>query len=598
MHSAAAGRTTTPPTSNPAPDEFRVFERSEVMHEGQGREFGRGERAAQPGRLVAMALWLWLAGCGAASDGQGMPDAGPGVPSAAVRVLSWPATPISGYETACTTNVPGIDDRSQWCGFLSTAAGGKGELWVANVTKIAAGAARCDRATPDNPDCRRLTANLAMVNGKRMGPADDDMRYAHKFQGRTLLYYSDQTSTAASDLFVGPAHAWQPGWPAPKELSPIATRCDLSSLGQSANCVENVALQTVSVDGDLMGGRVADGRVKRLARLKLFAGDGDVMQHGYLIARDTSFVVYSGVEATERETLWVTRTEDIGVRARYSRVAVGVAGWAVTTDSKRLLYIRDFNQDSTNPSGTLAMVALPLGKEVVLANNVGDFKTFDTPAGPDRGLMFRQDVKADVGTLKLVKDLTLPASGDNLVEVAPGATSNWEISADNRFVIFSKQQMEGMMDAFIAKVGSPGACALSMDMTAADWNYYGPFQPQGKVAFWGGNVDPATGNVQGWYGDPDGCKTPRKFVERVRWWKVVGDNGLLYAQAPAETPQRLIYATFDAGAAWPGTGMTIASAVGENDFALVNNGEGVVFALASDEPATNGCYVWLRPAAR
>src|SRR5262249_15808129 len=75
-----------------------------------------------------------------------------------VQITSWKAHPVGSYIDACSGQGQKAGGSDTWCAFFSFEPLTESvALWVANVTKIAAHGARCDRNNPTNPDCLRLT---------------------------------------------------------------------------------------------------------------------------------------------------------------------------------------------------------------------------------------------------------------------------------------------------------------------------------------------------------------------------------------------------------------------------------------------------------
>ena len=139
----------------------------------------------------------------------------PPVSTAAIKILPKGAQFVGATTTSCSYGPASQTAHARWCAFaLPSATAASLELWVMNMAKAPT---RCDGSSAD---CIRLTSNLFAEKTENtvFGSPLPSFPSAHRFYGDTLIFYADAT-VPASQLFLGPAYSWQPGWATARQLS-------------------------------------------------------------------------------------------------------------------------------------------------------------------------------------------------------------------------------------------------------------------------------------------------------------------------------------------------------------------------------------------
>lgn len=486
--------------------------------------------------------------------GRGSQDAGAGsdvpplaVNPAAKRLVRGPVQLLGNHETSCSHQEPASADGHRWCAFaVPGTAGGNVELWVVDATAAAAGNVACDGT---NPACRRLTTTL-WTGQPANGPA---FPTATHFEGDTLIIYADTPRNVP--IYSGPIYAWRPGWTEMRRISSgtAALTCEGHGRADVALCVENVTTVTPqTIEFELKAGRLGAlplANVARITPLSMPTGDNQ-WQAGF--SPDGAWFAYStgGRTATDRETLFVSRTEDAGAADKRVMVASNVSRWEISPDAKRWYYLKAYNYDvQGSPAGTLAASDFPMGgNEAMLAPAVGGFQVLSDATGVDRGLAYIQNVAVGKGTLKVLGNVTMPAAASTF----PFPVIGWVFSPDLRFALVSKQfANSGLVDSFVTKLDGTAACELAPATTS---DLFGqPFTKGGQLVFWADKVNTMTGTGEGWVATSDGCGNKQKFGDGLDFWFVSSDRGLLFSDMTSGNATRLRFVKLGPGGSWPAT---------------------------------------------
>jgi hypothetical protein len=502
-----------------------------------------------------------LDGGGAGADGSAGRDGGGGAPadggdggglSLAKRLVPGQAHIMGGPTSACSQATAGAD---HWCALsLPGTQLGKTDLWVIDVEKALAGDVPCDGT---NASCLRLTSALWTSAPAGGGVAHP---FAHHFYGQTLIFY---TGPASAQPFSGPIMAWRPGWPTARQISSDnASTCDGFAAADVALCVDNEALTADPAHFDVHAGRIGTNALPLAATIyPSTATNASQWLVAFSPAGDYFGYSTGGPAATDVETLYAFKVDEVGMAGKRITVGANISQWDIAPDGKHWYLMRNYNypprKSAVDPTGTLAIADFPAGgNETVVAMNVGSYILLGG-AGVDRGVAILDHLTAGKGTYKIIGDATKPAG---VVTIASGVLSAVP-SDDGRFSFLQTDtdDVSGLFNAIVAKNDGSGMCTLAAGKTAD--SYGAPFLAKAGLVFWTDNIT-ATGG-QGWRANPDGCTDKQKFADNVDFWFPVGDRGLIYSDdAPAATAT-LRYVKLGAQGQWPAAGpTTISTGVG------------------------------------
>jgi hypothetical protein len=508
----------------------------------------------------------------------GSVDGGVAPGAGSVLVVAGEIELIGSGPDSCSNQLPATSDR--WCGFAKKTVLGTYELWVVDVTKVAANVpVTCDAT---DPSCLRLSRALYSdpTNGFR----------GTGFDGDTLTY-SELPSTGAG-IFQGTVSAWRPGWSAGR---PITSRTGVVCNGSRASPAE-LCLENLSND------------VAGETTVEFHAGVLDEQASGPLPFVDTILVTAPGDAAGVQKwkasltpdgarVAWSTRppgggmehlaVQLIGDDSSRLSIANNISQWIVTADSHEWLWLSAYNYDQNAPSGFLQSASFPGGAGIqTLAASVGDFME----AGP-KGVLFRTGVTAAGGTLMLAPDRDVPAAVRMLDQ---GVQFVFEATADGARATYTKNitQPAGssafLFDLWLSDASGAAPCAL----TATPNAFIAPrFLSGGDMTAWG-RVNTLTNVLQGVYTKTTDC-TSRAFASSIWVIEPVGDEGYVFlddvAPDPSVNEATLRYAKV-ANGLLPVQGTTLQMRAGLSFAVLLPTLPAVAYIVTTGGPG-DGLYV-------
>jgi hypothetical protein len=482
---------------------------------------------------------------------------------------------------SCTNQVPPTGDR--WCGFgrLSSDLVDE-ELWVVNVTKAAQGVTiTCDPTVKD-PNCIRLSTGLYSdaANGFRV----------HAFDGDTLTY--EEVPSMAGGGFLGSVFAWRPGWTAPHKIGGSkAFFCNGHAKSAAAACFSNPVADSTNMfyhSVELHAGVLSDtdGELPLVDSIIVHgAMDGQgVTKFGIQLSPDGQAVAWS-TRATDNgtEDLKWQRLNDDSSRVT---VATDVNSWVISTDAKKWFWLKTFNYDTNGaPSGTLQSAPYPGGMPpLAIASAVGDFME----AGG--GLVFRSNVKGDVGSLVLVPDRDVPAT---VAMVDTGVAFVFGTTKDGKTATYSKNIVATPSGApeFDIYAGN-GMGTMPCPLTSKTNAFMPPtILGGGSVLVWG-RVNNLTQDLEGLGTTVPGCVTT-KFASNFIDMTAVGTEGAVYLDDVNPDPaifEASLRSVKLANGNLPGPGTVVQSRSGLQYSVLLPALDAVVYAITSNTTA-DGLYV-------
>ncbi len=516
------------------------------------------------------------------ADARINPDLPPvSVNTAAKRIVPGRARLVGGGLSSCSNQVPASGNGDRWCAYSQPGASlGATELWVINLTKAVAGDVKCDGSSLD---CRKLSSDL-WTGTPQDGPV---YPFSDRFDGDTLIFHAD-TKSGQSDLYDGPVYAWRPGWQKPRVISSKhGITCSGHARTDVAWCIDNISAPDVTpVRFDILAGRLADSDTSQLPKVArptpVRSNQASQWRGNFNRAGDYFAYSTGGATISEREALFVMKTEDTGNPDKYTKVGDGISRWQISADGKRWYYYRNYNYSvEGDPAGTFTMADFPGGaNETTLAGKVGAYILLNDGTDVDRGIGLFVNVAVGKGALKLLKDTN---KKDELITVASNIASA-SMSRDLRYTMFAKEfdSVDDTSDAYIAKNDGSGSCTLTSALTT-DSSFGATFNTSAGLTFWADKVDVSLGLGEGWLANPDGCSGKKKFATNVDFWFAVGDQGLIYTDEGDGDVARLRFAQTPDGKEWPaGGGTTVQEQVGRIFSLTLPNYDTAVFTMGGD----------------
>jgi hypothetical protein len=497
---------------------------------------------------------------------------------------------VGTHFTACSNGTPQTGDR--WCAFyMPNRQLGFTDLWVINVTKALAGAVpKCDGT---DPNCKLMippgsdaSKGTQLWTGQPMDPPAHPT--THRFDGDTLIFYA--LADAALEIYAGPIFAWRPGWDAPKQISMTknAYSCTGHFSAEVFVCIENLS-EMAPLTFDLVAGRLATGG--KLVKKIVPARPGtQSSQWRATISRDGQYLIYStgGMTIQERETLYVARFDNPETS---TTVRAGASRWSISADQTKIYFLANYNYDTAGmPSGTLTMTNFPMGgAEQTLAANVGAIQPL-AEGEIDRGIGFFDNVVAGKANYKIIKDRTKPTEVTTVVTNIGGVLG---LSRDLKYVYFYKEfDMDtGFTDGYIVKTdGSNMPCALTETLTSDQFG--APFSRNGSQVFWVDNIDTVDGVGEGWTATPEGCTGKKKFSNRMDFWFLHGDNGMVFSDEGLADSATVKYMTFPNGNS-TGPVTTIQPQV-NRIYGILLNYESIIYNIYDAPADKDGLYSYAK----
>jgi hypothetical protein len=221
----------------------------------------------------------------------------------------------------------------------------------------------------------------------------------------------------------------------------------------------------------------------------------------------------------------------------------------------------------------------------MIATQVGSYVLLGDGSGPG-GVAFLDQLAAGKGTYKIVRDASKPTA---LVTVSQNVLTAL-VSPDQRYSLLQTTlgTSADVGDAVIVKNDGTGRCALAMGPTTSLFG--AAFLARSSRVFWADNVDPKTLEGEGWLANPDGCGEKMKFGDKVDFWFLSGDSGLIYSDAATNTSATLKFAKL--APQFPAAGATtIRAGVGRVYAPLGPDRNYIVYQIA-DGSADDGLYVY------
>ena len=507
-------------------------------------------------------------------------------PARTVRVTTGPAALVGSEGTGCSNGqTAGGTTPERWCAFYRPTADGMAtELWTVNLDRARA------RGTPlpcdgSSPDCRLLTATL-WTGEPVFSPSHP---YLHGFEGDTLVFYADSSTTGRDEAFLGPVRGWRPASAAPRVLSGNRGLVCVGQLrSDSVLCVENQATTGAGLEFDLLAGSMshapAGGPLPLIERIRPYDARGTLMWQVAFTPGGEHLAFSTRAPAPDMavERLRIVETANIGAAAP-TEVVRDIAHWQFSPDGKRVFFLRGYqylaDRDAT---GTLAVADFPGFTNLQnLAQGVGRFQVHADPQGGLSISLF-QELADTLGNFRFMPDVSKP---DQLVTVA-SQIEDARVSPDRRFTFFYDFDAQFDTVSVLARNDGSGRCTLNAKTGHVAFGV--SFARAGNAVFWGEDsmADPA--HNEGWYADPSACEPKTLFTSRVAYLQATNTGAVFGEEEATPLTMRLRHAavrasdrTLDISDIASGASTTVA---------LVDE-RFVVFTVNAEDPNAQGVYL-------
>jgi hypothetical protein len=418
----------------------------------------------------------------------------------------------------------------------------------------------------------------------------------HRFDGDTLIF--NALAPDAQDQYAGPIFAWRPGWDAPKQMSmgKTAYSCSAHFTAETYVCIENLTTM-MPLQFDLTGGTLATG-AKMIKHIVPFRAGSQSSQWRAALNRSGDTLAFStgGLTVAERETLYTAKLAAPDV---VTMVKPGVSRWSISADGTKVYFLANYNYDTMGaPAGTMTMMDFPTGaNERTLAPMVGAIQVL-AEGEVDKGIGFFDSVIAGKATYKIMKDRNTPATVTTVITNIGGVLA---LSRDLRFLYFYRDfNMDNgsTTDGYIVKTdGSMESCSLT---TTLESDQFGaPFTRNGSMVMWADNIDQIDGVGEGWVANPDptgrnmqGCNGRKKFSDKMDFWFLHGDDGMVYSDEGVLDYSALKFMTFPGGT-MVGSPTLIQQQV-NRIYAILPNFDGIIYTIVNSSAEKDGLYSWAK----
>ncbi len=542
-------------------------------------------------------LALSCAAGSAACDGT-LPELAPPAlrPLLSGHPLAAKARLVGDGPSSCSGSSDGGGSADRFCAFSVPAAAdtGKTELWVINVTRVAAGKpAPCDGSSPH---CLRMTDTLWTGN-PIFSPSHP---FVHAFSGSTLVFHPEGRSKP-DELYEGMVSAWRPGWSQPRVVtSDKGVTCSAHPRAAAAVCIDSVTMGR-TIELDVLAGPLVDlpaSRLPNLGRIRPLRSDGARAWAAVFSSAGDDFAL-SAPGAGDREVLRVGRTADLG-NVALREIATDAGLWSISHDGRKVYFLRDFNYDQNgSPSGTLVMADFPSGAGAApLQPRVGRYVLVGDPAaGTDRGIGFFRDVTGDFGTFAIQPERARPDKVVTIADNVEGAL----VSPDGRFSVFERPNNTGDPDAVLARNDGSGSCLLAAKRGFPVFGVH--FPPAATRVFWAEGSEEPDVTSEGYLARPEDCGDKQRFATNLEYLATVRDSLVVYGETPAGAQgMTLRYAHLTRAQQWPGEGVVTIGRNADAWISLVDtvSAAHVVYQVDEGPPEGQGIYVYgpIGPPAR
>jgi hypothetical protein len=494
------------------------------------------------------------------------------------RILDgrWKLT--GGGTNSCSHQEPASGDGDRWCAFSVAGAGGAAELWVIDVSQVAAGRApRCDGT---DPGCLRLTEQL-WTAFSIYGPAHP---YSHAFEGDTLIFYVGAAAKPDS-VYRGTVYAWRPGWPRARAItSEKALLCYGHLRVPVAFCIEDVVGTAEHPDSfEVHAGSIADpagGPLPAVGRVHPFLSTGGDAAWGWGFSRAGDWLAISSPDPDPAvQSIRAIATAEIGQKAP-AEIVRDAASWTISNDGRRLYFTR-----ARGAGKALLTAEFPGGAgPTELAGDVDDYLLLGTGAN-DQGLGVLSRVSGGRLTFSL---LAAPGGAAHAIFTGSDMLEGLSVSSDLRYTGW----VSAMFQARVVRNADLDSCMLNSEPWRA--SYSPRFLDGAALVVWEEDGEEDNTRRDAFYGRPD-CQGRTRFAQGLDFLHVIGDRAVIYGdEQDARYAVTLKYAPITGGADWPAAPVRVHERVRTDKGVILLGSKPLlmVFEVGAGDPGSEGTYVF------
>lgn len=494
------------------------------------------------------------------------------------RILDgrWKLT--GGGTNSCSHQDPPSGDGDRWCAFSVAGAGEAVELWVIDVSKVAAGQApRCDGT---DAGCLRLTDRL-WTAFSIYGPAHP---YSHAFEGDTLIFYVGVPAKADA-VYRGIVQAWRPGWPRARAItSDKALLCYGHLRVPAAFCIEDVIGTAEHPDSFAVhAGSIADpagGPLAAVGRMRPFLSSGGDAAWGWGFSRAGDYLAVSSPDPDPAvQSIRVVATSDIGGKTPVE-IVPDAAQWTISNDGRRIYFTRV----GAGTRKELVAADFPSGASpMVIADNVDDYLLLGTGAA-DQGLGVLSRVSVGRLTFSV---LSSPGAVARAIFTGSDMLEGLSVSTDLRYTGW----VSAMFQARVVRNADLDSCMLNSDPGRA--SYSPRFLDGAGMVLWEEDGAEDNNRRDGFYGRPD-CQGRTRFAQGLEFLHPVGDRAVVYGdELDARYAVTLKYAPITAGTTWPAAPVRVHERVKTDKGVILLGTQPLLMVFEADgDPSVEGTYVF------
>jgi hypothetical protein len=296
-----------------------------------------------------------------------------------------------------------------------------------------------------------------------------------------------------------------------------------------------------------------------------------------------------GLTAMDRETFYTAKFDAPDV---VTMVKPGVSRWSISADGTKVYYLAGYNYDTMGaPAGTMTMMDFPSGlNEKTLAPAVGAIQVL-ADGEVDKGIGFFDSVIAGKATYKIMKDRNVPTTTTTVITNIAGVLA---LTRDLKYLYFYKEfDMDNgsTTDGYIVKTdGLTPPCTLTSTLESDQFG--APFTRNGNLVFWADNIDQIDGVGEGWVATPEGCAGRKKFSDKMDFWFLHGDDGMVYSDEGVLDYSALKFMTFPGGTS-VGSPTVVQTQV-SRIYAILPNFNGIIFTIVNSSAEKDGLYSYAK----
>jgi hypothetical protein len=132
------------------------------------------------------------------------------------------------------------------------------------------------------------------------------------------------------------------------------------------------------------------------------------------------------------------------------------------------------------------------------------------------------------------------------------------------------------------------SCTLTSTLESDQFG--SPFTRNGQQVFWADNIDQIDGVGEGWMANPEGCAGRRKWADKIDFWFLRNNDGMVFSDQGMLDYASLEVVTFPGGNTL-GTPARIQGQV-NRIYGVLPDFKGLLFTVVNSPPDSDGIYLY------